>query len=828
MNSIFLVSSNNNSIIGNNCTNNNSGYAIYLSACVNTTMTGNTILGHGIEIIGESIEKWNSHSIDATNVVNNRTVYYFRNKAGGLVPGGAGQIILANCSGMEISNQNISNTTSGISLVFCSSITVANNTVERSSKGIYLQASTGNLINNNTIRFNKKDGVQLLSSSNKNTIEQNWIEQNKLGLSISFSNDSSIIGNTFYQNHESGIHIHNSRRVSIHNSNFSDNGILMEGDNIEYWNTHTISPTNTIDGKPIYYYANATDILVPVGAGQVIISNCRKIIVADQDFEGSTVGLYVTYSTQIQIENNICSNGLIGIILQNSSNCSVVGNECNNNEYNGITLTFSPDTLISNNTCTDNNDHGMILSYSNNTTIVSNNCLNNEEYGLRIIYSNNVYIDDNICSYIENGVGILVENSHNNLLSNNTCKVKVLTSNVATSWNGEGISLKFSNNNSVISNLCDKNSINGIYLYYSSNNKLQSNICSLNRYGSGINTMESNNNSISDNVCKSNGHGSGIYLAKSDFNEVRSNQFNNNNYGVRLSQSFWNSIVNNDCSGNDWTGIRVGEYGEIRKCEFNLISQNTCTNINGDGIVLSGVRNNTVEMNICSSNHVGIELSKAQNNTIISNEISGNDRQGFQFFSSSNNLIENNTISLNDVGIFIGNGSLNNSIQNNGIFNNNHYGIEVANNRSLLANVALNWWGDPTGPYHPLNNPDGRGDNVSDFVEFSPWLEEWNPEDDEPGKLILYLLLTILIALFITLTIVIHGPDNYFQREQHGLDTGKKENERNHPEAVETSTPIQIIICEHCSGEFEISAKEISIRDTCPSCGRENVRSTFK
>jgi|GEM_PF-762255 len=32
-----------------------------------------------------------------------------------------------------------------------------------------------------------------------------------------------------------------------------------------------------------------------------------------------------------------------------------------------------------------------------------------------------------------------------------------------------------------------------------------------------------------------------------------------------------------------------------------------------------------------------------------------------------------------------------------------------------------NWWGDATGPYHPLLNPQGRGNRVSDNVNFIPW-----------------------------------------------------------------------------------------------------------
>jgi len=36
-------------------------------------------------------------------------------------------------------------------------------------------------------------------------------------------------------------------------------------------------------------------------------------------------------------------------------------------------------------------------------------------------------------------------------------------------------------------------------------------------------------------------------------------------------------------------------------------------------------------------------------------------------------------------------------------------------------NAILNWWGDPTGPYHPTENPDGLGDEIFGDVLFDPW-----------------------------------------------------------------------------------------------------------
>ena len=39
-----------------------------------------------------------------------------------------------------------------------------------------------------------------------------------------------------------------------------------------------------------------------------------------------------------------------------------------------------------------------------------------------------------------------------------------------------------------------------------------------------------------------------------------------------------------------------------------------------------------------------------------------------------------------------------------------------------ILDARNNWWGDPSGPFHPTLNPAGQGNRVSDNVLFDPWL----------------------------------------------------------------------------------------------------------
>ena len=60
---------------------------------------------------------------------------------------------------------------------------------------------------------------------------------------------------------------------------------------------------------------------------------------------------------------------------------------------------------------------------------------------------------------------------------------------------------------------------------------------------------------------------------------------------------------------------------------------------------------------------------------------------------------------------------------------NNDFGVYNATNASIL-NLANNYWGDSSGPYHPSQNASGKGDSVNIFTTVSSWLTA--PNTDAP------------------------------------------------------------------------------------------------
>ena len=67
------------------------------------------------------------------------------------------------------------------------------------------------------------------------------------------------------------------------------------------------------------------------------------------------------------------------------------------------------------------------------------------------------------------------------------------------------------------------------------------------------------------------------------------------------------------------------------------------------------------------------------------------------------------------------------------------FGNRIEHNAQGIVNIGqgevdarLNWWGDQTGPFH-ASNPSGKGNPVSDRVQFQPWLQSPDQSTDGGG-----------------------------------------------------------------------------------------------
>lgn len=240
---IRLDSSDNVTVTDNNVQNNLWG--LYLLSSTKVTITGNVFLSNGISMNGDIISHYNSHVIAQDNLVNGMPIQYHKNCVDVDIDGlSIGQLIMANCTDVRVSNLQINNTDIGIEMGFVENALITNNTVSNSMYGIRLSSSYNLKITSNTFSSNNDRDIYIGSSSNAtvtgNTLKSNnWmsftlfssanmnikgndISHNQYGFAIDSSTNCTITDNTVSYN-EYGIRLWFSTNIQVYHNDFIDN-----------------------------------------------------------------------------------------------------------------------------------------------------------------------------------------------------------------------------------------------------------------------------------------------------------------------------------------------------------------------------------------------------------------------------------------------------------------------------------------------------------------------------------------------------------------------------------------------------------------------------
>lgn len=309
---------------------------------------------------------------------------------------------------------------------------------------------------------NSSYGVTFYSCLNCSVL-RNYIANNTFGVSFSGS------GNTFRSN-----------KIEGNQYNFGDQDDAA----------NDVDTSNTINGKPIYYWVNQQNMTVPDDAGLVILKHCTNINVQNLNLTGNGDGLTLRYTNESKIIGNFISdNSRHGIALRWSYNNSFVGNNITNNPSNGIYLYESGNNTISNNMISAN-EIGIDNYYSKNNAVLSNQIIANRRSG--ITSASNFTVTGN---YIFGNLGIGIRIGSGSIVARNN-----ITQN-----KGYGIVLE--SNCSIIDNFISKNDI-GIWMYDGSGNTIMSNsIVENDKWGIRFQGLAQNNlihhNNFIDNNNKS-------------------------------------------------------------------------------------------------------------------------------------------------------------------------------------------------------------------------------------------------------------------------------------------------------------------------------------
>ncbi|UCE36798.1 MAG: right-handed parallel beta-helix repeat-containing protein [Thermoplasmata archaeon] len=315
---IYLAYSSNN-IITNNTVLSNNEWGIWLYRTSNNSIANNNITNDGVFIKGNQLSHYNTHTIPDNNTVNDRPLFYYKDSNGINIDGiSLGQVILANCTNVNVKNLQINKTDVGIELAYSMNINITGNNISNNDVlGIYLDSASNTKITNNNISSNELIGIILYSSSNID-ITNNDISSNlNDGIKSWFCSSVDIINNNISSNKMRGITIHGppSSYNSITNNNISSN--LEEGIYLRWSSNHTITNNNISNN----------------GEGIQLDFQSNDNTIADNNVSNNKYGIRVLSSSNnnMIISNKISSNNVEGINLSSSSNNKIYHNNIINN-----------------------------------------------------------------------------------------------------------------------------------------------------------------------------------------------------------------------------------------------------------------------------------------------------------------------------------------------------------------------------------------------------------------------------------------------------------------------------------------------------------------
>ena len=420
------------------------------------------------------------------------------------------------------------------------------------------------------------------------------------------------------------------------------------------------------------------------------------IRIIDNDIIGHTGrGIWVNYSNgdfDIDIEDNtIFDNGQEGIYIGNSTvrTFDIINNSITENGYDGIEVNNSTATgvngdfdfiNIDNNTIADNGYYG--IRAINSTLSVTAN----EIFGHSAPYDG-IYLDGD--SFLNSTVAPNSPTPPDNNIHDNDLNVIIIggTLSQAATW---------SSGTYVVDQLTVANT--GFLTLAAGV------VVKFNQYGS----MTINGSLVAD--------------------------------GTTLDPIYFTSLQDDTADGEDTNadGPSVGAPGDWYYLNFGASSSNNLL----DNVVVSyGGRSSYESIYIATSSV-----------TVRSSTIEQSFGYGIEIYNAAPS-VSGNTLKNNNSGGIVISGNLSTPTITNCIFLAQPYGIYSYNNANptiggsntfygnttfavynasaTVIEATNNYWGDPSGPYHPGSNPTGLGDPVSDNVNFGDWLTE-NPFNQTP------------------------------------------------------------------------------------------------
>ena len=488
--------------------------------------------------------------------------------------------------------------------------------------------------NNGTVRGNNvtSNYIGLTAASCENLVVADNLISDTIyyGLDLMGCNGTVVSNNSISGSRFFGMVINDCVGAVLHNNTFVDDGIEMWGDALNECNSHQIDTSNTVNGLPILYYANETDLVIDsVPVGELILANCSNIAVNWLNISGPEVAIFSAFCNNETISNCAVTNAPYalwfwdtdGLVIRNSSisNASndrmyivdpgfaiyaymsdrilIEYNQINNSDF-GIFLGQVANVTCRNNAVTFGNYATAVGMYSAANVLVERNNLSSKDSSLGLIDSLNCTVANNTMSdncneaftatnvtdmtimlneVADNGFGMRMQEVYNVLVSFNS----VTGGGMYTNFGRYGIDITTGSNvtlnNNTVSSIPDGGvKLQGVDDAMLSGNQIGSNL------NDGMRLLSCLDMRVLDNWIDSNGNDGLFETGGAGAFEIIGNQIQNNlDSGIETSHAA--EIARNSVANNSWYGIGLAGVGST--VYHNNIIGNVVQAFQNDGYV---------------------------------------------------------------------------------------------------------------------------------------------------------------------------------------------------------------------------------------------------
>ncbi|HUV25691.1 MAG TPA: NosD domain-containing protein [Methanomassiliicoccales archaeon] len=295
-------------------------------------------------------------------------------------------IYLEGSSGIDINDNLCSRNKYGIYLTNNATDNhIADNLCSRNSEdGIYMWGSPNNLVENNTVEFNRMNGISCWPYSDGNVVVKNLLLDNEgysfyalsaddlvisdnemsgseYGIFLYSSSRAEVMNNTIWNVRE-GIHLLRSSNDVIGGNDMSGCSMVIDGEIMEYFNTHSMPVNNTVNGLPLVYIANQDmeGQTFTSEVGELILANVTGLRVGPLYIQNGTAGIVMGFCNDTWIFDTGLFLNEFGIFMMGCEGCGVFHCDISGNAV------------------------GIAMEQSNQSSIVANLFVQNEGYAIDV------------------------------------------------------------------------------------------------------------------------------------------------------------------------------------------------------------------------------------------------------------------------------------------------------------------------------------------------------------------------------------------------------------------------------------------------------------